>query len=130
METLTISVKVLPALKGCNRPVSAGCQRPLWGNPYSGSGGKDSDRASGLDAIAAFLAACRRELLAWRSLLQWGRQRQPSIQWSQGPAGVAIEDVGIDLGRGDIPVLEQLLGVLSDANRRRVFACLLTEAAK
>ena len=32
-----------------------------------------------------------------------------AIQWTQDPAGVAIEDVSIDLGRGDIPVSEQLL---------------------
>jgi hypothetical protein len=32
-----------------------------------------------------------------------------SIQRTQDPAGAAIEDVGIDLGRGDIPVSEQLL---------------------
>lgn len=32
-----------------------------------------------------------------------------STQWAQDTAGVAIEDVSIDLGRGDIPVSEQLL---------------------
>ena len=32
-----------------------------------------------------------------------------SIQWTQDSAGVAIKDVRIDLGRGDIPVPEQLL---------------------
>jgi len=92
------------------RPILAGRERPFWGSPFFREWRE----------ILAVRADPMRELRfsghagasPWHGVhcSYWVDSAcHSTIQWTQDPTGVAIEDVRIDLGRGDIPVPEPLL---------------------